>query len=211
MTRELPILCTDSVALAIRSGAQTQHRVPVTKHTSSTDGTPWEWLDWASPDVRAEDDCLFSPCCLKVPIGAHGGFHAGETTHRVTPHWGIGDRLYVREAHAPRYFDDDGTAYRADWHSGLAGVIDPPKWTPSIHMPKAIARTYTGPLLRVWIERVQDISAADCIAEGTEYPYPSGDPFVAFQHLWDRLYPGSWDRNDWVWCCEWSADDREVK
>ena len=28
---------------------------------------------------------------------------------------------------------------------------------------------------------------------------------LGFKHLWDSLYPGSWDRNDWVWCVEFEV------
>jgi len=64
---------------------------------------------------------------------------------------------------------------------------------------------------RVWVERVQDISELDAIAEGLKkglfgsYEAPGfalgRAPIQAFQALWDSIY-GNWDDNDWLWCSE---------
>lgn len=77
---------------------------------------------------------------------------------------------------------------------------------------------------RVWVERVQDITEEGAKAEGCwqsttpGYPYwhstnhpVKGTPqcWVSWQQamekLWSSCYPGSWDRNDWVWCCEFEV------
>lgn len=58
----------------------------------------------------------------------------------------------------------------------------------------------------VRMERLQDISDEDCLAEGI-YPtrtglYP-GSPRAAYQQLWDEINgSSSWDANPWVWRVE---------
>jgi hypothetical protein len=56
-------------------------------------------------------------------------------------------------------------------------------------------------------ERVQEITEEEAIMEGC-YHHDSHIMSMAtgykasFFDLWDSLYPGSWDRNDWVWRIE---------
>jgi hypothetical protein len=59
-------------------------------------------------------------------------------------------------------------------------------------------------------ERVQEINNnccmtdADTVKEGCPGEYiGSGEAEVTwFRRLWDSLYPGSWERNDWCWVIE---------
>lgn len=68
----------------------------------------------------------------------------------------------------------------------------PCRWRPSIHMPKWAARIWLR-VLDVRVERIQDITEEDAIAEGVA----SRDEFIA---LWESIHgAGSWERNDWVW------------
>jgi hypothetical protein len=59
-------------------------------------------------------------------------------------------------------------------------------------------------LTEVRVERVQDISELDAIAEGCPKPegIPLGPHFMAgvFRGLWESINgPGSWDLNPFVW------------
>lgn len=125
-----------------------------------------------------------------------------------------GDRLWVKETHA-RVGDngDDHMAcpdltrlvyYRAD-------DVQPElsRWRPSIFMRRQDSRL-TLLVTDVRVERLQDISEADAIAEGIEqsakfpdrYLTPAGDyavPKVAYQRLWENINgAGSWESNPWV-------------
>ncbi|WP_209435172.1 hypothetical protein, partial [Yersinia pekkanenii] len=71
-----------------------------------------------------------------------------------------GDQLWVRET-----FGDCGRrlVYRADSDDGAACIVK--RWTPSMHMPRWASRInllITG----VRVERLQDISEQDAMAEG---------------------------------------------
>jgi hypothetical protein len=78
------------------------------------------------------------------------------------------------------------------------------KWRPSIHMPKWAARIWLE-VTGVKVERVQDISEDDAKREGVRLYIPNGYEAQdlrgfkkPFRDLWESIYPGSWDRNDWV-------------
>jgi hypothetical protein len=134
-----------------------------------------------------------------------------------------GDRLWVRETWQRAWeADEDGnpatpeqTYYRADgepfgaWEGADGEVHDAMPWRPSIHMPRWASRI-TLLVTDVRVQRVQDISEEDTLAEGL-LPFDNGwaadsegrcwHPTArgSFSHLWDMVYGvDAWDRNDWV-------------
>ncbi len=82
-------------------------------------------------------------------------------------------------------------------------------WRPSIHMPRWASRI-TLEITDIRVERLQEISYADAMAEGvpfTELPPGQGrpDPLhrAKFADLWESINgPGSWEANPWVWVIE---------
>lgn len=82
---------------------------------------------------------------------------------------------------------------------------------PSIHMPRWASRLILD-VLSIRAERIQDISEGDARAEGLvrhAAGWTDGDCLYdtlsardAFGELWEGAYPGSWQRNDWVWVIE---------
>lgn len=136
-----------------------------------------------------------------------------------------GDRLYVREAH---YLTDDGDyehAVFAEDAASVAGHLDQmarlklshPQgdWSkhlrlrPSIHMPRWASRL-TLTVTDVRVQRLQDISEADAVAEGLVSAYEGwatdadashwGNTAVnSYRVLWNDLHgPDAWDANPWV-------------
>lgn len=90
----------------------------------------------------------------------------------------------------------------------------PCRWRPSIHMPRWASRI-TLEIADVYVERLQDISEADAIAEGIQQceggamdylanDYAQGySPVASFRSLWESINgAGSWDANPWVWVVE---------
>lgn len=81
-------------------------------------------------------------------------------------------------------------------------------WRPSIHMPRWASRILLE-IVSVRVERLQDISEADAIAEGCSGYRPDDDPFRdveprdEYRELWESINgAGSWDANPWVWVVE---------
>lgn len=104
-----------------------------------------------------------------------------------------GDRLWVREAtvNTPA-----GLAYVADGaeHYGAGGKL---RKRPSIHMPRWASRI-TLIVEGVKVERLQDISEEDALAEGVE-PRAPVSARENFAGLWCLLHgPDAWDANPWV-------------
>lgn len=139
------------------------------------------------------------------------------TNEVLCPYGRRGDRLWVREtwAYCPYrncFF------YRADNFPE-----DKFKWKPSIHMIRAASRI-TLEITGIRVERLQDISEEDAIAEGIE-PVNLPDeetfshrwkdyhskyivcgfmsPINSFSSLWKSINgKDSWESNPWVWVIE---------
>jgi hypothetical protein len=97
-----------------------------------------------------------------------------------------------------------GIAYRAS--HDISGQYD---WRPSIHMPRKYSRI-TLDIVSVRVERLQDISDADVIAEGTPpafwfgcIPSQVAPPRQCYRKLWSGIHgEESWNGNPWVWVIE---------
>lgn len=93
-------------------------------------------------------------------------------------------------------------------------------WRPSIHMPRWASRI-TLEITSVRVERLNDISQEDALAEGMELtgweptysdPDSGGEvwtPYDNFAELWQSIYGvGSWLSNPWVWVIEFRRIER---
>ena len=130
------------------------------------------------------------------------------------PYGQAGDRLWVRERWRPsarleRFYEieyPDGTTREADagWEGpspSLDGAIYQPRWKPSIHMPRWASRL-TLEIVSVRVERVQDITEHDALAEGVDTNGGEDWPLYCFGKLWDRINAKrgfGWAENPWVW------------
>lgn len=170
------------------------------------------------------------------------------------PYGQPGDRLWVRESCA-QVFEVDipsgrpvgpvGTAgspskpdwksryvYRADgdmpnvqWHH--VGDSQPVRWTPSIHMPRLASRILLE-IIDVRVERLQNITEQQAVAEGVERPENIRDvdvwdgaerelfnamnqPRDRFKRLWADINGAeSWDANPWVWVVEFKRVEQSA-
>lgn len=158
----------------------------------------------------------------------------------------VGERLWVREGWRPvhingavigrggdfytiQYREGFGVIdYRKDWKEFYGPLFDRQKkwdkngtgdlwtkWKPSIHMRREYSRINLE-VVSVGVERLQDITDADCELEGIDIensdytPNPNDESVEAgsiyhfeFQKLWNSINgPDSWDLNPWVWRVE---------
>jgi len=158
---------------------------------------------------------------------------------RNCPYGQIGDQLWVREAcraeELPeglcgvRYLANDGFVALRPTEGAVGRWIDMRdygkrpspaariKTVPAIHMPRWASRI-TLEITKVHVERLQDITESDCIAEGCTKNhngyYWAGPHAIsgrkqmataksAYRDLWESINgPGSWDLNPWVWVIE---------
>lgn len=152
-----------------------------------------------------------------VSTGSYGGGH-----------WHLpynpGDVLWVREnCWAEDRGERCGVCYAADtawiefndaehhedyfklrdyaWKANEGFESNSGKLVPSIFMPRWASRI-TLRVTDVKIERLQDISEADAVAEGCLHHHdPSGDGqnvIEQFSHIWQGIHgPRSWDANPW--------------
>lgn len=132
------------------------------------------------------------------------------------PYGILGDRLWGRETF---FICQDGPIYRADFigdHTKIAPnggtFIESVKWKPSIFMPRSASRILLE-ITNVRVERLQDITEEDAIAEGVE-PVEWGEDMggmpgdftsyvEGFKDVWQSINgPDSWEQNPWVWVIE---------
>lgn len=81
------------------------------------------------------------------------------------------------------------------------GKVPPTRNRPSIFMPRAASRI-TLEITGVRVERLQDITRGDCMAEGCPFPNISKEtnPKDWYSDLWKTINGAdSWDKNPWVW------------
>lgn len=128
----------------------------------------------------------------------------------------INDILWVRETYSPGHIENGsntGWQYKADNKGQNI------KWKPSIFMPKEAARIFLK-VKNIRLERLQDISEEDAIAEGiikiadygnTGYKlytepdaaYSDIDALESFESLWNSINgEDSWKENPYVWVIE---------
>jgi len=176
---------------AILDGRKTMTRRPVKQQPEAVSrvGRPFWWVGGFRLDANARNP-------LRCPYGV------------------VGDQLWVRETwqyerEGTGCPDDNGFLYRATdpgWDDNGTGL----RWRSPIHMPRRASRI-TLEVTDVRVERVQDISDADAIAEGvnpqdwpvSNIPAAMREPHgYAFAQLWDFINAKrgySWESNPWVW------------
>lgn len=180
--REKGILFSGEMVRAILAGKKTQTRRVVTSEWFRTAKLPYRVGDvlWVRETFRQVHPCQVADGRFYIP-GQAGIPGPPMVKYRVV-YRADGD---VEEAHFV-----DGFPYRCV--GGSNPEYGSAMWTPSVHMPKWAARIWLE-VVDVRIQRVQDITDADAMAEGVDpYECPSGPanpwPQQAFLEMWQRLY-----------------------
>lgn len=221
---ERPILFSAEMVRAILARQKTQTR-RVVRCSGARDATAWRFADG-----------LWYPCADQLSRGILDPVGPGIRC----PYGDPGDRLWVKETWAclgdqlteeigkPRVYRADADLVRDDsddrvgWWLGdtfIECTARPFRWRPSLHMPRWASRI-TLEIVESRIERVQDITDEDAVAEGTpcrtcgrtidgrseadcECFHTTRNARAHFIELWDSINgkrPGcSWADNPWVW------------
>jgi hypothetical protein len=208
--KERPILFSAPMIRAILDGRKTQtRRIMKPQPDAVLDGEPY----WHIGGYRTR-------------IGAKRPF--------VCPYGQPGDRLWVRETcraeELPSGLDSPetlGVRYLADdcfipigntpesgdvwldlrYYGKRASPVAPVKTVPAIHMPRWASRI-TLEITGIRVERLQDISESDALAEGIDPKFPPDEQWanaarMRFADIWESINgQGSWDTNPWVWVVE---------
>ena len=195
--KERPILMNGAMVRAVLDGSKTQTRRLMKPQPVPIPGEPgkhWWPSNAAQSMMRVEDG-----------FQKHPGIFDD-----ACPHGQPGDRIWVRET-----FADIGCrlTYRADEDDGAHCKVK--RWIPSIHMPCADSRILLQ-IVSVRVERLQDISDADIVAEGIDMEAlaESQDRYdivckgsgasgraterSAWRDLWEST-GGDWEANPWCW------------
>lgn len=229
------IIFSAPMVRALLAGRKTQTRRVLTAGVAAFGSATKEY--WRHGDfAKAWPDAgIGAGGYLQVP--AHPGYCPvcdemgwDGTVHRLHPHVRIADRLYVRESWRVGYGHD---GYREDLGrcakpSEYDPAITPVEYLadgtrelggrswPSIFLPRWASRIWLG-VTDVRVQRLQEISEADAIAEGiieyepteedpAEFSYVDGGDIwnnatSAYATLWDSLHtePGTrWEDNPWI-------------
>lgn len=240
--KERPILFSAPMVRAILAGDKTQTR-RIIKNKIYVNGFHFD-----GRDILCHIDNL--PPSAMLMDARRGKYHYTasnlEGWEAECPHGQPGDRLWVRETWQGPLFDyDDMDAYQRDNEAfetpaycqyradggPTPEYLDPNdemqcKWRPSIHMPRWASRI-TLEITGVRVERLQDISEQDAIAEGARslplemfkceknLPARWNDDDLdsarfEFAALWQSINgTSSWDANPWVWVVEFKQIGRE--
>lgn len=232
--KERPILFSGPMVRAILEGRKTQTR-RILKQADFSRGL-LAGGDWADAVYPARESGW---------IAWHGRSTPGPELEAFTkqtyaqgflcPYGQPGDRLWVRETwmefeRTPTIvgYLPGGIGYRADLdecgqvpvtEDGLT-VLRTPKdnWRPSIFMPREHSRI-TLEVVSVRVERVQEITHSDAIAEGIiDQELGAGDlidgsyAVTNFAYLWDSINAKrgyAWESNPWVWVVSFVRAGRE--
>ncbi len=178
MHKERPILFSGPMVRAILDGRKTQTRRALQPQpATASDGRHLGWKKFAAEFCR-----------YGVP----------------------GDTLWVRETwqHEDTACEDHRCGQPTHIYHKATEVAPETfaRWRPSIYMPRWASRL-TLEVTDVRIERVQEISVDDAIAEGVWIDPPDAHGFRsgvqrAFQELWDSLNAKrgfGFEANPWVW------------
>lgn len=187
--KETGMLSTSQMVRAILEGRKTQTRRV------------------AKPVKHPDLGNLYTPGALAM------GREPQHVIDRACPMGQPGDRIYVRETFS-QHPEWGQLAFRADGEEfeDADGWLWEPKWIPSIHMPKDLARIWLE-ITGVRLERIQDISEADALAEGARFELASIDSvrigatasfLSGFRNIWEST-GGDWDANPWVWVVDFKV------
>jgi hypothetical protein len=138
------------------------------------------------------------------------------------PYGLTGDILWVREKFNAQTQNgkwwhevkrEDRPLFNWAWTNPVHPAYDetPPRWMPSIHMPREACRIELK-ITQLRIEKLQRITHDEAISEGFSHTTGRAWGKLGFSLLWDKLNKErgyGWDVNPLVWVVSFELADRE--
>jgi hypothetical protein len=135
--------------------------------------------------------------------------------------YSVGDVLWVRETfrvmincETKEFAHFDYLAGEEEFYKYLEDKKVKVKWKPSIFMPKEACRLFLQ-VKNIRVERLQEISEEDAIAEGAKHGrfyglgQIGGSTREGFFELWETINKkGSVNKNPWVWVIEFEKIEK---
>lgn len=199
-----PIIFSAAMVRALLDGRKSQTRRVLKPQPEQNSAGLWVWPSNWRTGIKRFGTCLQGDEEDLVRA------LMGDPWRRVG--YAPGDRLYVREAFSYDRLDvdRDGTLPPWYWADGNPSSGDWSRPKPSIFCPRWASRI-TLTVTEVRVQRLQEISREDAIAEGIEgdtdgwfdYLLPATQccarPQDSYATLWNSLHgPDAWDANPWV-------------
>ena len=224
--KERPIIMSAPMVRALLEERKTQTRRVLNPQPSHD-----QYHVWRGRVTRDEEHRMW--CWKDLALENIWDFPNGEDRKELALHcpYGVpGDRLWVREAFLiddrtlitgplprvePNLDWQDCTYYRADGECceqipecACAEYDGKTPWRPSIFMPRWVSRI-TLEITDVRVQRLQEISEEDAIAEGYEVAFGPGMFSRAFDSFWDSINAKKhpWASNPWVWAITFRGVD----
>jgi hypothetical protein len=159
--------------------------------------------------VYVEDDSPFG--WVKCPYGKIGDILWVRETFYAYGHWTRITTQLTNSVKKEYHFHDLTLPRRREYlYEDCPPDVILKRWglgyhkRPSIFMPKAASRIKLE-ITDIRVEKVQDISEKDAIAEGIDVDlrlnHPEGHCVGRYRSLWESINgKGSWNKNPWVWC-----------
>ncbi len=245
MTAAKPIIMSETSVRALLAGRKTQTRRVIKPQPSQRPSQimPAKW-EWYAKRGRGAFSGVTADRLVEA-LAQCGGLP-----------YAVGDRLWVREAFQTAMSDngpcwlyradkervypefdgpDEGNGpsfnyerYPADYSHWAGDVEARGPWRSPLFMPRWASRL-TLTVTEVMVERLQEISEADAVAEGAPFddglPFPvekapAGSNYIEdgwdcardwYADLWESLHgPDAWAANPWVCAITFTAESRNI-
>lgn len=205
MIKTTSMIFNTEMVRALLAGSKTQTRRIVKPQPNLVD----QWFGWIVESTQKKNE------------GCAGWITEQGDKLYAKPPCNSGDLIYVRETFGfsdPDYYDYEtpmDVVYLAALNRPVTRM--PEKWKPSIHMPRWASRL-TLKINSVRVERIQDISKEDAIAEGFDYSKSESaakqgfaiGARTNFHHAWKSIYGDSWNKNEWVWVIDFEVIHKNI-
>ncbi len=218
MIKTTPMIFNTEMVRALLAGNKTQTRRIVKPQPNLVD----QWFGWIVESTQKKNE------------GCAGWITEQGDKLYAKPPCNSGDLIYVRETWYQEGFHTSWSEMEPEdavWNGSrnvkyfastlVSGthVFGMTGWRkrPSIHMPRWASRL-TLKINSVRVERIQDISKDDAIAEGFDYSKSESatkqgfaiGARTNFHHAWKSIYGDSWGKNEWVWVIDFEVIHKNI-